>query len=139
MCSDQLQLHSHGATVTTADYALIVSLASAAISLVALLWNVWQKYIYVKPNLQVAFGVYRVSHPGGYGHGRQLLNLTLTNMGPGPAILAVIPAGAVSFALKRATASKPPQNGQITPSGQRCASRYSRALCSSLKDRVGQV
>jgi len=78
--------------MTTADYALIVSLGSVAISLVALLWNVWQKYIFVKPNLQVGFAVMKVFHPGSADHGKQLLCLTVTNMGPGPATLAVCTA-----------------------------------------------
>jgi hypothetical protein len=75
----------------TADYAFLISLASFAISLLALLWNVWQKYIFVRPQLQVTFGVYRVFDrvPGRetLRPGRQLLNLTATNMGPGPVIL----------------------------------------------------
>jgi len=76
--------------VTTADYALFVSLAAAAVSIVALLWNVWQKYIFVKPVLQVTLGIYRVVQPqpgGTVAEGRQLVNLTATNMGPGPVIL----------------------------------------------------
>jgi hypothetical protein len=60
----------------------IVSLGSATISLVALLWNVCQKYIFVKPNLQVGFAVMKVFHPDSADHGKQLLSLTVTNMGP---------------------------------------------------------
>jgi hypothetical protein len=76
--------------MTTADYALLVSLASSVVSIVALLWNVWQKYIFVKPVLQVTFGIYRIfqeGRPGVLTPGRHLLNLTATNMGPGPLIL----------------------------------------------------
>jgi hypothetical protein len=77
--------------MTTADYALIVSLASALTSVVALLWNVWQKYIFVKPALQVTFGVYRVMERASIEFAtpsdHQLLTLTVTNMGPGPAVL----------------------------------------------------
>jgi hypothetical protein len=46
--------------MTTHDYALIISLFSIAISIGALLWNVWQKFIFVKPTLQVSFGLYHV-------------------------------------------------------------------------------
>jgi hypothetical protein len=76
--------------MTTADYALLVSLASAVVSIVALLWNVWQKYIFVKPVLQVTFGVFRIFEaglPGVLTPGRELLTLTATNMGPGPVSL----------------------------------------------------
>jgi hypothetical protein len=77
--------------MTTADYALIVSIGSAGISLVALLWNVWQKYIFVRPSLQVSFGVFRVFHPAGLGQpvvpGEQLLSMGVTNVGPGPAVI----------------------------------------------------
>lgn len=49
--------------MTTADYALIVSLASMAVAFGSLIWNVWQKFIFVKPNIQVAFGVWKVMQP----------------------------------------------------------------------------
>jgi hypothetical protein len=74
-------------SMTTAEYALIVSIASIFISLIALLWNVWQKFLFVKPALQVSFGVWRIVQPGAPGHNRRLLHLSVTNMGPGPVIL----------------------------------------------------
>ena len=76
---------------TTADYALIVSLASAALSLFALVWNVWQKYIFVKPRLQISFALGQVFLPTRPGEpfqkGVELLTLNVTNFGPGSAIL----------------------------------------------------
>jgi len=78
--------------MTTADYALIVSLASAATSIFALAWNVWQKYIFVKPKLQVTFGIYSILQgpraqqtlrPSGH----RLLQIAATNLGPGPVML----------------------------------------------------
>jgi hypothetical protein len=75
--------------MTTAEYALIVSIASIFVSFGALIWNVWQKFIFVKPTLQVSFGVWRIWQPSApESHNRRLLNLTVTNMGPGPAVLA---------------------------------------------------
>jgi membrane associated rhomboid family serine protease len=42
---------------TTADYALIVSLCSAAVSLLSFGWSVWSKFIFPKPSVAVQFGV----------------------------------------------------------------------------------
>ena len=73
----------------TAEYALLVSITSIIVAFVALLWNVWQKVIFVKPTLQVSFGVWIIVEPGTpAGQARSLLNLTVTNMGPGPVILS---------------------------------------------------
>jgi hypothetical protein len=80
------------AALTTADYALFISGVSALISIMALLWNVWQKYLFVKPSLQVAFGIFSVleRQPGAEvatRSDRELLSLMVTNLGPGPVIL----------------------------------------------------
>jgi hypothetical protein len=77
--------------MTTSDYALITRLVSIVIVIGSLLWNVWQKFIFVKPTLQVSFGICNVLVPTETGTatrtGHRLLNLTVTNMGPGPVIL----------------------------------------------------
>ncbi len=78
--------------MTTADYALFVSLASALISVGALVWNVWQKYIFVKPDIQVSFQVMQLFEPkpgkaSTLQPGKKLLSISATNMGPGPVIL----------------------------------------------------
>src|SRR3954453_15059889 len=76
--------------MSTADYALIVSLFSAVVSIGALLWNVWQKFIFVKPALQVSFRVSRVFKPTEGIAARtdiRLLHLSVTNLGPGPATI----------------------------------------------------
>jgi hypothetical protein len=77
--------------MTTRDYALIISLFSIVISVGALLWNIWQKFIFVKPNLQVSFGLwYVMQHTSAdvlTRSGHQLLVLTVTNMGPGVVVL----------------------------------------------------
>src|SRR5262249_34783416 len=76
--------------MTTADYALIVSLTSAVLSFFALIWNVWQKYIFVRPTLDVGFGVYQIMQPSGpmtMKATKDILQVSVTNMGPGPVIL----------------------------------------------------
>jgi hypothetical protein len=77
--------------MSTADYALIVSISSAFIAVASLIWNVCQKYIFVKPQVQVGFGVYHIMEPTDSPDtvklGRELLQLSVTNMGPGPVII----------------------------------------------------
>jgi hypothetical protein len=76
--------------MTTADYALIVSISSAALSLFALIWNIWQKYIFVRPTLDVGFGVYQImqrSGPATMRPTKDVLQVSVTNMGPGQVIL----------------------------------------------------
>lgn len=78
-------------TMTTHDYALIISLFSIVIAIGALLWNILQKFIFVKPNLQVSFGLWHVmqhtSADVATRSGHRLLVLTVTNMGPGSVVL----------------------------------------------------
>lgn len=78
--------------MTTSDYALIVSIVSIFVAISALAWNVWQKFIFVRPSLQVSFGLWNVLQQSGDGFarptGKKLLNMTVTNMGPGPVILS---------------------------------------------------
>jgi hypothetical protein len=92
--------------MTTADYALLTSIASIFISIGALLWNVWQKFIFVKPALQVTFRVSRVLKSTGEGRATptdlRLLNLTVTNMGPGVAVLSLCIAKTKIHRWKRA-------------------------------------
>jgi hypothetical protein len=76
-------------SMTTADYALITSIASIFISILAFVWNILQKFIYVKPQLQVSFRVARVYQPREDTDqwisptDLKLLSMTVTNMGPG--------------------------------------------------------
>jgi hypothetical protein len=88
--------------MTPADYALIMSIASIFISIGALVWNVWQKFLFVKPALQVSFGVWRIVQPGAPGHNQRLLHLSVTNMGPGPVILNACAAKSKKHWWKRA-------------------------------------
>jgi hypothetical protein len=41
--------------MTTADWALVISIGSLGIALLGLAWNVWSKFIYPKPRVQVSF------------------------------------------------------------------------------------
>jgi hypothetical protein len=43
----------------TADWALVISLCSAGVSLASFIWNVWSKFIYPKPVVQVSFQMMR--------------------------------------------------------------------------------
>jgi hypothetical protein len=77
--------------MNTADYALLTSLLSILISIGALSWNIWQKFIFVRPGLQVSFGLYNVLQQASPGiakpSGQRVLNMTVTNMGPGAVVL----------------------------------------------------
>jgi hypothetical protein len=65
---------------TTADYALIVSICSAAVSLFSLAWNVWSKFIYPKPRVRVSFAVVNILQSDGFSD--PFLSLTTVNHGP---------------------------------------------------------
>ena len=43
--------------MTTADWALIISLCSAVVSFAGFVWNVWSKFIYPKPHVRVTCGM----------------------------------------------------------------------------------
>jgi hypothetical protein len=78
--------------MNTADYAFITSILSIIISIGALIWNVWQKFIFVKPRLQVTFAIVRIMQPDRdrdiYTRtDQQLLNLRVSNLGPGAATI----------------------------------------------------
>jgi hypothetical protein len=78
--------------MNTADYAFITSILSIIISIGALIWNVWQKFIFVKPVLQVTLDISRIMLPNREREvyertDQRLLNLTVANLGPGVAVL----------------------------------------------------
>jgi len=66
---------------TTADYALIVSLCSAAIALISLGWNVWSKFIYPKARLEVSLGRF-VTIAADKADQVAMIILTAVNHGP---------------------------------------------------------
>lgn len=66
--------------MTTADYALIVSILSLVVSLGGLAWNVWSKFIHPKPKIVVRFAVMNLIGDGGISE--PFLGLYATNYGP---------------------------------------------------------
>lgn len=71
--------------MTVADWALIISILSAAISLAGLAWNIWSTFIYPKPTVRVWFSINRMV-PDHAGLGK-FLCLSATNHGPNKVIL----------------------------------------------------
>jgi hypothetical protein len=65
----------------TADWALVISICSAAISLASFVWNVWSKFIYPKPTVRMSFQMMTEVQPG-RTVGDEILVLSATNMGP---------------------------------------------------------
>jgi hypothetical protein len=68
----------------TADWALVISILSAAISLAGFVWNVWSKFIYPKPQVNVHFSMVSAFHPGNALDPDPVtaLCVSATNMGP---------------------------------------------------------
>ncbi|MGO6968987.1 hypothetical protein [Rhizobium leguminosarum] len=67
--------------MTTADWALIISLLSFCVSLAGFVWNVWSKFIFPKARVQVHFSVNILIQEGEPDH--EMLVLHATNFGPG--------------------------------------------------------
>ncbi|WP_027527429.1 hypothetical protein [Bradyrhizobium sp. Ec3.3] len=63
-----------------ADWALVISILSALISLASLAWNIWSKFIYPKPVLRVSFAMVTIMQNG--SEDIEVLRLNATNMGP---------------------------------------------------------
>ena len=70
--------------MTTADWALAISICSAVVSLASFVWNVWSKFIYPKPKVDVHLSMVTVVHPRGPRDPDpvRVLRLSATNMGP---------------------------------------------------------
>ncbi len=64
----------------TADWALVISILSAIISLASFFWNVWSKFIYPKPVVRVSFASITILQIG--AEDIHALRLSATNMGP---------------------------------------------------------
>jgi hypothetical protein len=62
--------------VTTADWALVLSILSFFVALAGFVWNVWSKFIYPKAKVRSHIGVYNGSPP------RKTISLSATNYGP---------------------------------------------------------
>jgi hypothetical protein len=71
--------------MTTADWALVISLFAVTISAASFVWNVWSKFIYPKPKVKTHFAVREVHSLGRppFSH----IGLNATNYGPGAVTL----------------------------------------------------
>jgi hypothetical protein len=67
-------------SMTTADWALVISICSAFVAMLSFIWNVWSKFIYPKPKLVVSFTLKRIMDDKGWHD--SFLNLSVTNHGP---------------------------------------------------------
>ncbi|MBY5850583.1 hypothetical protein [Rhizobium ruizarguesonis] len=72
--------------MTTADWALIISLLSFCVSVAGFVWNVWSKFIFPKAKVQVHFSVNNLIQEW-EPEDHQMLVLHATNFGPGEIIL----------------------------------------------------
>ncbi|HEY5129394.1 MAG TPA: hypothetical protein VIJ35_19265 [Bradyrhizobium sp.] len=73
--------------MTVADWALVISICSAIVSLASFIWNVWSKFIYPKAKVRVHFSYVTVFSPNDRSEDYDLLSLSATNMGPGEVTL----------------------------------------------------
>jgi hypothetical protein len=73
--------------MTVADWALVISICSAGVSLAGFIWNVWSKFIYPKAKVRVDFSYVTVLSPSDRSQDYELLSLSATNMGPGEVTL----------------------------------------------------
>ena len=74
--------------MSSGDWALLIAGVSLAAAFGSLGWNILGKFIFVKPTVQVTFGLNLIIRPGDDPVGRkQILTLSATNMGPGSIIL----------------------------------------------------
>lgn len=71
--------------MTTADWALTISLLSFVISVASFIWNVWSKFIFPKPKIRVSFGPRVLMQDDEPDH--HILILHATNYGPGEVTL----------------------------------------------------
>lgn len=66
--------------MTTADYALIVSILSLVVALGGLAWNVWSKFIHPKPKIRVRIAVMNLIDQAGLSPA--FIGVYATNFGP---------------------------------------------------------
>ena len=73
-------------SMTTADWALVISLGSLLIALAGFVWNIWSKFIYPKPRVLVGVSVMSLLHKDGT-FGEETFTIHATNFGPVDVIL----------------------------------------------------
>lgn len=67
--------------MTIADWALVLSIFSFAVSLAAFVWNVWSKFIYPRAKVRVYIAVMLIIDGDG-SPARKTIQLSATNYGP---------------------------------------------------------
>lgn len=67
--------------MTTADWALVLSIFSFAVSLAGFVWNVWSKFIYPRAKVRAHIAVMLILDGDG-SPPRRTITLTATNYGP---------------------------------------------------------
>ncbi|MEW9304560.1 hypothetical protein [Labrys neptuniae] len=72
--------------MTTADWALIISILSFLVAAIGLAWNIWSKFIFVYPRVYVGWNYMTVFNQFG-GSDSDVITLTATNLGPGEVTL----------------------------------------------------
>jgi hypothetical protein len=78
--------------MNTADWALIISICSAVVSLAGFVWNVWSKFIYPKPKVRVSFAMVQIIELDSDDI-PSVLRLSATNMGPSEVTLSNVLIG----------------------------------------------
>lgn len=97
--------------MTTADWAIIISLGSLTLSLAGFVWNIWSKFIYPKPSVKVEIAsAFAVGGP--HGPPPECVSLSAVDHGPGEVQLqtAVALPRRSWFGGKRMYAILPPMN-----------------------------
>ncbi len=107
--------------MTTADWALIISLGSLVVAAASFTWSVWSTFIYPKPKVDVGFNIMTVHNREGED-GPDGIALHATNHGPNPVrlVLAVArgrkrwPWSKASFGVLNPYRQFPPMHPQDT-------------------------
>lgn len=68
--------------MNTADYALIVSISSACLSLLSLGWNIWSKFIYPTGRLRIVWQAITIIDQAEASDCPRYLAMNITNHGP---------------------------------------------------------
>lgn len=76
--------------MTTADWALVVSIVSLSFSILSFIWNIWSKFIFPKPQIQLSIAVTCLVSK--YSAGEEFVTLSATNHGPGEVTLKMATA-----------------------------------------------
>lgn len=95
--------------MTTADYALIVSIFSAVIALGGLAWNVWSTFIYPKARVKVTFYTCVLMNVGPAPPWPQYICMSATNFGPTDVTLQ-----SVGIVIRRGF-GRTPQHALVNP------------------------